>query len=95
MVATAFMAGGIYFNFTYLLGLGAALDQRGGCSAGVAGMFVLAGGIGPAVGGMVIEWTGGYGAMGWIVIVSVVVAFAIISYIDGLASKPLNTVATV
>ena len=94
IVAGAFKIAGSYFVFTYMLGLGAAIDRSGGCSAAVAGMFILAGGIGPAIGGELVQLTGSYSVLGWTMIFAAIVAFAMMSYVDRLISNPSTTAVT-
>ena len=81
----------VYFLLPYLLGAAASIDPGGRCSAAVAGVFVLSGGLGPIVGGILIHATGGYAALGWLMVTAAAIAFVIVAYVVRSASmSPLT-----
>ena len=55
-----------YFGFTICLGLAAKVDASGSCAAAATGAFYLAGGVGPLIGGVELDWNrGGIGIFLW------------------------------
>jgi MFS family permease len=72
----------LYCVFSYLLGLAAELDLSGGTSAAVAGAFALGGGLSPVFGSYLIELTGGYGSIAWVIVLGGAVMFVVTRWLE-------------
>lgn len=77
VVATLGYALAFFFVQPYLVGTAAFIDPQGRVVAAYAGVVLIGGGVGPALGGMLVEWHS-YPALGWqLVVASTAAIFAI------------------
>lgn len=72
----------LYCMFSYLLGLAAELDLSGGTSAAAAGAFALGGGASPVFGSYLIESTGSYGSVAWVIVLGCILMFATARWLE-------------
>ncbi len=71
----------LFFCYPFLLGAAAEIDPRGGCAAAVGGAFILAGGLGPVLGGLLIVWFDGFQGIAWGVLVCSIAALALLRHV--------------
>ena len=68
----------LFFVYPYLLGAAAEIDPLGGCAAAVGGAFILAGGLGPVFGSLLIGWFGGFQGIAWGLLACSIAALALL-----------------
>ena len=69
VVATLAYALAFFFVQPYLVGTAAFIDPQGRVVAAYAGVVLIGGGVGPGLGGMLVEWLS-YPALGWQLVVA-------------------------
>jgi predicted MFS family arabinose efflux permease len=70
-----------FFVYPYLLGAAAEIDPLGGCAAAVGGAFILAGGGGPILGGLLTSWFGGFEGIAWGLVAATLATLGLLGYV--------------
>ena len=74
-----------FFTLSYLMGMAAAVDNKGRVIAAAGGAMMIGNTVAPTTAGYLIEWRG-YVALGWFTIVAVLItamlAYWLVSYLD-------------